>query len=63
MEISQYRLAKEIGVPAQRIGDIVAGKGQLVPTPTCAYAGFLAFLTATGCALKRPMTRKLRNAR
>lgn len=26
MAISQYRLAKEIGVPAQRIGDIVAGK-------------------------------------
>ena len=26
MEISQYRLAKEISVPAQRIGDIVAGK-------------------------------------
>jgi len=26
MEISQYRVAKEIGVPAQRIGDIVAGK-------------------------------------
>ncbi len=26
MQISQYRLAKEIGVPAQRIGDIVAGK-------------------------------------
>ena len=26
MELSQYRLAKEIGVPAQRIGDIVAGK-------------------------------------
>ncbi|MGH8129438.1 MAG: HigA family addiction module antitoxin [Steroidobacteraceae bacterium] len=24
--ISQYRLAKEIDVPAQRIGDIVAGK-------------------------------------
>jgi antitoxin HigA-1 len=24
--ISKYRLAKEIGVPAQRIGDIVAGK-------------------------------------
>lgn len=23
---SQYRLAKEIGVPAQRIGEIVAGK-------------------------------------
>ena len=26
MDISQYRLAKEIGVPAQRIGAIVAGK-------------------------------------
>ena len=26
MEISQYRLAKEIGVPAQRIGEIIAGK-------------------------------------
>ncbi len=25
MGISQYRLAKEIGVPAQRIGQIVAG--------------------------------------
>ncbi len=26
MDISQYRLAKEIGVPAQRIGEIVSGK-------------------------------------
>ena len=26
MNISRYRLAKEIGVPAQRIGDIVMGK-------------------------------------
>jgi addiction module HigA family antidote len=26
MGISRYRLAKEIGVPPQRIGDIVAGK-------------------------------------
>lgn len=26
MGVSQYRLAKEIGVPAQRIGDIVLGK-------------------------------------
>lgn len=26
MAISQYRLAKEIGVPAQRIGEIIAGK-------------------------------------
>ena len=26
MGLSQYRLAKEIGVPAQRIGEILAGK-------------------------------------
>jgi len=26
MDISRYRLAKEIGVPAQRIGEIVAGR-------------------------------------
>jgi addiction module HigA family antidote len=26
MGLSQYRLAKEIGIPAQRIGDIVLGK-------------------------------------
>jgi len=26
MGLSQYRLAKEISVPAQRVGDIVAGK-------------------------------------
>ncbi len=26
MSLSQYRLAKEIGVPARRIGEIVAGK-------------------------------------
>lgn len=26
MEISQYRLAKEIGIPTQRIGEIIRGK-------------------------------------
>jgi addiction module HigA family antidote len=26
MQLSQYRLAKENGVPAQRIGEVVAGK-------------------------------------
>lgn len=26
MKLSQYRLAKEIGVPAQRIGEIIAGR-------------------------------------
>ena len=31
MGISQYRLAKEIGVPPQRIGEIVAGKRAVTP--------------------------------
>ena len=26
MNLSQYRLAKEIGVPPQRVGEIIAGK-------------------------------------
>jgi len=26
MQLSQYRLAKEIGVPAQRISEIIAGR-------------------------------------
>ena len=26
MELTQYRVAKEIGVPAQRIGEIIAGR-------------------------------------
>ena len=33
MGVSQYRLAKEIGVPAQRIGEIVAGT-RAIPADT-----------------------------
>jgi len=31
--ISNYRLAKEIGVPAQRIGEIMAGRLRSATTP------------------------------
>jgi len=31
MEITQYRLAKEIGVPQRRIGEIIAGKRSVTP--------------------------------
>ena len=31
MEISQYRLAKDIGVPARRINEIVHGKRAITP--------------------------------
>ncbi|MBH0192939.1 MAG: HigA family addiction module antidote protein [Nitrospira sp.] len=45
MEISQYRLEKEIGVPAQRIGDIVAGK-RTITVPSGADGGqFLTLLS------------------
>ncbi len=33
MGISQYRLAKEIGVPAQRIGEIIAGRRSITVDP------------------------------
>ena len=42
MGISQYRLAKEIGVPAQRIGEIVAGKRSITADTDlrlCRYLG------------------------
>jgi addiction module HigA family antidote len=31
MGITQYRLAKEIGVPQRRIGEIIAGKRSVTP--------------------------------
>jgi addiction module HigA family antidote len=38
--MSNYRLAKEIGVPAQRIGEILAGKRAIPQIPICGCAGF-----------------------
>jgi addiction module HigA family antidote len=45
MGISQYRLAKEIGVPAQRIGEIVAGRRSITADTDlrlCRYFGLSA---------------------
>jgi len=39
-KITKYRLAKEIGVPAQRIGDIVAGKRLITPDTDLRLARF-----------------------
>ena len=58
MGLSQYRLAKEIGVPAQRIGQIVAANAPPLRTRTCGSAASLACPTATGCAPRRPTTPK-----
>jgi len=41
--ISKYRLAKDIGVPAQRIGEIVAGRRSITADTDlrlCRYFGF-----------------------
>ena len=59
MGISQYRLAKEIGVPPQRIGEIVAGSAPSPPTPTCDFAAFLGCRTAIGSARRLSTIRKL----
>jgi addiction module HigA family antidote len=60
MGISQYRLAKEIGVPAQRIGEIVSGKRSVTADTTSVFAGSLACPKATGCEHRQLMTRKWR---
>jgi addiction module HigA family antidote len=41
MGLSQYRLAKEIGVPAQRISEIVAGKRSITADTDLRLCRFL----------------------
>jgi len=41
MGISQYRLAKEIGVPAQRISEIIAGKRSVTADTDLRFCRFL----------------------
>ncbi len=40
MRISQYRLAKEIGVPQRRIGEIVAGRRAITADTALRLAAF-----------------------
>ncbi|MFA6311968.1 MAG: HigA family addiction module antitoxin [Sterolibacterium sp.] len=40
MSISQYRLAKEIGVPQRRIGEIVAGRRAITADTALRLAAF-----------------------
>jgi hypothetical protein len=60
LSMSKYRLAKEINVPAQRIGEIIAGAAPSRRTLTCACAGSSDSQTAGGCACRRTTTRRLR---
>ncbi len=58
MGITQYRLTKEIDVPAQRIGEIVAGRRTVTADTDLRLCRFLACRTATGCAHRLLMTPK-----
>jgi addiction module HigA family antidote len=48
MGISKYRLAKEIGVPAQRIGEIVAGRRAITADTDLRLVASSAFPTVGG---------------
>ena len=54
MEISQYRLAKEIDVPALRIGDIVAGKRTITADTVLCLCRIRCRLTAAAHKLTLP---------
>jgi len=51
MKLSQYRLAKEIDVPAQRISEIVVGKRSITADTDlrfCRFFWFVQWLLVTG---------------
>lgn len=56
--LTKYRLAKDIGVPPQRIGDIVAGKRAIRPTPTCGCVGTSGSATGGGFGSRPTMTQR-----
>jgi antitoxin HigA-1 len=56
MGISQYRLAKKIGVPAQRIGEIVAGRRAITADTDLRLCRFFACPRDGGCAARCVMT-------
>ena len=60
--LTKYRLVKSIGVPAQRIGDIVSGKRGSPQIPICDCAVFSGFQMAGGCVCKLSRTQPWRNA-
>ena len=61
MGLSQYRLAKEVGVPAQRISDIVAGRRSIRQILISVCAGFSVCPTDIGYALRLHMTLRLQS--
>jgi hypothetical protein len=63
MGLSQYRLTKEIGVPAQRISEIILVNGELQLIRICNCVDFLACPTVIGCGHRLLMIPRLQNVR
>ncbi|WP_297181907.1 HigA family addiction module antitoxin [Enorma sp.] len=58
--ISQCRLAKEAGIPAQRIGRIVLGRRSVTADTDLRLCRFSACPMVIGCARRRLMISRLR---
>ena len=63
MGISQYRLAKEIGVPAGRIGQIVSGKRAITADTDLRLCRFFGLSDGSGYVHKQPTILKLHEKR
>jgi addiction module HigA family antidote len=61
MGISQYRLAKEIGVPESRISAVCQGKRAIAADTAARLARFFGTTAGFGLAFKQTMTRKRLN--
>ncbi|MEN6472997.1 MAG: HigA family addiction module antitoxin [Syntrophaceae bacterium] len=59
MGISQYRLAKSIGVPQRRIGEIVAGKRSITANTALRLARFFGTDAQSWITCKRITTLTL----
>jgi len=56
MGITAYRLAKGIGVPQTRVGEILAGKRGSPPTPVYGCRGHWALATCSGSTCRHATT-------
>jgi antitoxin HigA-1 len=56
LAVSQYHLAKEIGVPARRINEIVHGQRRITADTALRLAGFSARRNGSGSTSSRAMT-------
>lgn len=56
LDVSQYKLAKEIGVPARRINEIVHGQRRISADTALRLARFSALPSASGSTCRPGMT-------